>query len=210
MNLAQQAHQQERAAIFQAGAAVREAFFGNSHEAKQRAKSALELSRSRDVEYGAAFALALSGDDLASQALAKDLEKRFPEDTFVKFTYLPIHHARLALNRGDSASALEYLQAASPYDLAITGTWFGFFGNVYAPYVRGQAFLAAHRYTEAAAEFKKILDHPGIVFADPVRALARLQLARALALAGDRIESKKYVRRLFSALERCGLRHPGP
>ena len=39
---------------------------------------------------------------------------------------------------------------------------------------------------EAAAEFQKILDHRGIVGADPIGALARLQLARALALAGDR------------------------
>ena len=51
--------------------------------------------------------------------------------------------------------------------------------------VRGEAHLAAHQGVEAAAEFQKILDHRGIVVSDPVGALARLQLGRAFALAGD-------------------------
>jgi hypothetical protein len=51
-------------------------------------EEALKLSRSRDVEYGAAFALALSGDNVGSEHLVKDLQKRSPEDTCVKFTYL--------------------------------------------------------------------------------------------------------------------------
>ena len=190
MNLSEQAHQQEKAAMFEAGAAVREALFGNSREARQAAKAALAISQSRDVEYGAAFALAVSGDEKDSEALAKDLERRFPEDTAVKFTYLPIHRALLALNHNDPSAAIEYLQAAGPYDLAIPGSWYGLFGILYAPYVRGQAFLAAQRYTEAAAEFRTILDHPGIVFTDPVRVAGRLQLARALALAGDRAKAR--------------------
>ena len=185
-----QAHQPERAAMYEAAAAVREAFFGNASEARQRAAAALELSKSRDVEYGAAFALAFSGDIPGSQPLAGDLEKRFPEDTFARFTYLPIHRALVALNRGNPSAAIEELQIAAPYELATPGTWFAFFGIVYAPYVRGQAYLSAHRYTEAAGEFRKILDHPGIVFADPVRVVALLQLSRALAAAGDGIKAK--------------------
>jgi serine/threonine protein kinase/tetratricopeptide (TPR) repeat protein len=189
-DLARQAHQQDRAGMFEAIAAVREAFFGNASAARQGARAALELSKSRDVEYGAAFALAVSGDDRGSRSLAKDLEKRFPEDTCVRFTYLPIVRSLLALNQKDSSSALAYLEVAAPYDLAIPGSWFGFFGNLYAPYVRGQAFLAAHRYTEATAELQKILDHPGIVFTDPVRAVTLLQLGRALASAGDRMKAR--------------------
>ena len=62
VDLAQQAGQRERAALYEAGAALREAFFGNAPEARRSAMAALELSKDRDVEYGAAFALALSGD----------------------------------------------------------------------------------------------------------------------------------------------------
>lgn len=40
------------------------------------------------------------------------------------------------------------------------------------------------------AEFQKMLDHAGIVFTDPVRAVARLQLGRALASAGDRMKAR--------------------
>ena len=64
VDLAQQAAQRERAALYEAGAALREAFFGNASEARRSAMAALELSKGRDVEYGAAFALALSGDSV--------------------------------------------------------------------------------------------------------------------------------------------------
>jgi eukaryotic-like serine/threonine-protein kinase len=185
VDMERQAHQPERAAMYEAAAAVREAFFGNASEALARAKAALEISKSRDVEYGAAFALAFTGDIAGSQPLADDLEKRFPEDTMVRFTYLPIHRALVALSQDNSSAAIEQLQVAAPYDLAIPGSWFAFFGNMYAPYVRGQAYLSAHRYGEAVSEFQKLLDHPGIVFTDPVRAAALLQRGRALRAAGD-------------------------
>ena len=176
--------------MFQTGAAVRDAFFGNMPEARRAAKAALELSKSRDVEYGASFALAIAGDAAAAQNLSVDLERQFPEDTCVRFTYLPINRALLALNNHDAASAIEQLQPAAPYELGVPCSWFGFFGNLYAPYVRGQAYLAAHRYAEAAGEFRKILDHPGIVFTDPVHVAAKLQLARALLGAGDTARAK--------------------
>jgi eukaryotic-like serine/threonine-protein kinase len=169
---------------------VREAFFGNAAEAKRSVTAALALSRARDVEYGAAFALAILADSDQAQTLAGDLEKRFPEDTNVKFAYLPILRALLALGRGDSSKAIEQLQTSTPYELGIPGSWAAFFGNLYPIYVRGEAYLAAHRNAEAAAEFQKILAHPGIVFADPVGALARLQLSRAFAFAGDHTRAK--------------------
>jgi serine/threonine protein kinase/Flp pilus assembly protein TadD len=185
-DLAQQAHQPERTAMYQAGAAVREAFFGNTAEAKRSAAAALEISKSRDVVFGATFALALAGSVAEAEARAGDLKQRFPEDTFVKFSCLPEIGALAALRRGDTAAALELLRTSAPYDLAVPGSAFGFFGNLYPVYVRGLAYLDAHRYSDAVAEFQKILDHRGIVFADPVGAMARVQLARALAGSGDK------------------------
>ena len=67
---------------------------------------------------------------------------------------------------------------------------FAKFGGLYTVYVRGQAYLAAGRGQEAAAEFQKILDHRGIVLADPVGALAHLQLGRAYVVSGDRIKAR--------------------
>jgi tetratricopeptide (TPR) repeat protein len=191
VELAQQADHAEKAAIYEAGAAVREAFLGNAPEARQSATAALELSKNRDVGYGAAFALALSGDSSRPQTLADDLEKRFPEDTEVRFTYVPTLRAVLALNNGEPQKAIELLQTTLPYDFAVPGTGgFGFFGFMYPVYVRGEGYLTAHRYAEAAAEFRKILDHRGLLFADPVGAVARWQLGKALALSGDTAKAK--------------------
>jgi hypothetical protein len=83
------------------------------------------------------------------------------------------------------------MQASARFDLAMHGLAFnGFFGALHAVYVRGLAHLAAQQPVEAAAEFQKILEHRGIVLGDPMGAMARLQLARALALSGDSVKSK--------------------
>jgi eukaryotic-like serine/threonine-protein kinase len=189
--LAQQAGQQEEAALFEAAAALREGFFGNSLAARRRATKVLELSRDREAEYGAAFALALARDTSRSEELANDLQKRFPDDTSVKFSYLPALRALIALNHAEAAKAIELLQVAVPYELgAPHSSMHGFFGALYPVYVRGEAYLAAHQGTEAVAEFQKILDHRTIVASDPIGALARLQLGRAYALSGDTAKAK--------------------
>jgi tetratricopeptide (TPR) repeat protein len=184
--LAQQAGDHEAAAIYMSAEAVCEAHVGNAAEAKRRAAAALKLAKGRDVEYSAAFALALSGDPSASQRLAVDLENRFPEDTPVQFEYLPTLRALSALTHGAPLDAVEQLERARPYDLALPGTaFFAKFGGLYPAYIRGQSYLAAGRGQEAAAEFQKVLNHRGIVYADPVGVLARLQLGRAYAASGD-------------------------
>ena len=189
--LAQQAGHGERAALFEIGAALREAFLGNATAARQRAATALALARDREVEYGAALALALAGSSSRAQALADDLEKNFPEDTSVRFSYLPVLRAILALNRRQPSKAIEVLESAAPYELGTPRSNLqGFFGALYPVYVRGQAYLSAHQGAEAAAEFQKIIDHRGILVSDPVGALARLQLARAFVLSGDTAKAK--------------------
>jgi DNA-binding winged helix-turn-helix (wHTH) protein/tetratricopeptide (TPR) repeat protein len=188
---AQQAGQPERASLWAAGATVREALFGNKDAAAGWAHSALELSKDREVEYGAALASAICGESPRAEALADEMEKRFPEDSSVRFNYLPTIRAILALNRGDPQAALELLKLAEPHELGIPlSAVSGLFGALYPIYVRGQAYLAANKPAEAAAEFHKILHHRGIVVSDPIGALARLQLSRAYALSGDNVKAK--------------------
>src|SRR4029450_9596863 len=108
----------------------------------------------RDVEYASALALGLAGDSSRSEALADDLDKRFPEDTFVRFTYLPVLRALSALHRGQPAKSVEQLQTALRHELAVNGLNVQFYlGGLHSAYVRGEAFVAAHRYAEAASEF---------------------------------------------------------
>jgi eukaryotic-like serine/threonine-protein kinase len=193
VDLALQGAEREAAATYQAARAVWEAVCGNAAEAKRNAMAALALSNGRDVKYMGALALALSGDSSRSQPLADDLEERFPEDTFAKFTYVPVLRGLSALDRKKATDSIEQLQIALPYELAVNGLNFNhsYLGGLHSAYVRGEALIAAHRYAEAAAEFQKILDHRGIVGADPIGALAHLQLGRTFALAGDKVKAKR-------------------
>ena len=191
VNLARQEGAREPAATYLAVEAVWQALYGNAAEARKNAAAALALSNGRDVEYAAALALGFAGDASRSEALAADLEKRFPEDTFARFTYVPVLRALAALGRGRPTDSLEQLQITLPYELAVNGLDINLYlGGLHSAYVRGEAFIAAHRYAEAAAEFQKILDHRGIVGADPIGALAHLQLGRVFALSGDKIKAK--------------------
>jgi eukaryotic-like serine/threonine-protein kinase len=89
------------------------------------------------------------------------------------------------LEQSPFLSLIETLQAAAPYEL---GSPFGV--GLYPVYVRGQAYLAAHRGFEAAGEFEKIIEHRGVVVNRPTGALAHLGLARAYALQGNTAKAK--------------------
>jgi tetratricopeptide (TPR) repeat protein len=193
VELAQRSDRRERAGLFEAGRAVWEAFYGNAPAARLSAAKALDLGRGgREVNYAAAFALALAGDLPQSRALAEGLAREFPEDTSVQSMYLPTLRALFSLNAHDPAAAIQSLQIASRYDLALGAVGFvGRFGGLYPIYVRGLAYLAARQPAEAAAEFQRILDHRSIVLVDPMDAMARLQLARALVLSGDTAKAKR-------------------
>jgi tetratricopeptide (TPR) repeat protein len=191
---AQESGRRERGGLFEAATAVWEAFYGNGAAARQSATRALELGKGgREVEYAAAFALTLAGDLPQARVLAQELAREFPEDTSVPFMYLPALQALFSLNTPtpDAAAAIQALQPASRHALALGRIGFvGRFGGLYPIYVRGLAYLAARQPAEAAAEFHRILDHRSIVLVDPMDALARLQLARALALSGDVVKAK--------------------
>jgi eukaryotic-like serine/threonine-protein kinase len=103
---AERAQEKEAAATHFALSGLREALFGNFAEARRRATLAIERSTGRDAQYGAALALAYTGDDKRAQELTDDLGKRFPEDTIVQFNYLPTLRAKLAVNRGNVSGPL--------------------------------------------------------------------------------------------------------
>jgi tetratricopeptide (TPR) repeat protein len=186
VDLSDTARQPELAAMFQAAPAVWHALVGDVAEARRNAALALDMSTGRDVSYAAAFALAQTGELSRSQALLKDLEARFPEDTTVNISYLPALRGLIALKQGKLADAPTGLEPALANEFALPATAFtASFGSLYPAYVRGLTFMAARKPAEAVVEFRKIINRRGLVMEDPIDAVARLQLARALAASGD-------------------------
>ena len=199
VKLSRQANLPERAAQFAGARAAWSALIGARTEAKSSAQEAL-LHRSRDADYGPAFALALLGDSQAHRIEA-DLAKKYPDDTSVQFSYLPALKALEALNQGDPAKALKMTDDAAPYDLAVPGTAFytgAFFGALYPVYVRGLAYSRMGRHGDAAAQFQNIVDHSYITLNDPIGTMARLQLARELSASGDRAKSAAVYKDLLT------------
>jgi serine/threonine protein kinase/tetratricopeptide (TPR) repeat protein len=195
---AARAGEAEMAAGCESAAALWEALYGNASEARQRVNGTLAESNGRDAQYAAALALALIRDSAGAQVLADDLQKRFPEDTVVRFNYLPTLRAQIDLIlSNDGAKAEEALAATPPYELGIPGGS-TFWMNLYPVYVRGEAFLAARQGTQAAAEFQKIIDWQGVVVNEPIAALAHLGLARSYALAGNPPKSKAAYQDFFT------------
>ena len=187
-NSARRAGENEASATYENVAGLREGLFGNTDKAREQIRAARPLPSEGDPYYGFALALAYAGNANGVQRLVADFNKRFPEETTVQ--YLPTLRAKLALMHSNPQQALSDLELAAPYELGTPAIGFYNWPNLYPVYVRGEAYLAARKGSEAAAEFQKILDHRGIVLNEPIGALAHLQLGRAYALQGDTAKSR--------------------
>ena len=172
----------ENAALWQAIAAQREAAIGDDTPARENATAALKLvPGSEGVQSEAALALAMAGDVAQAESLAEALGKRLPLDTQVQSLWLPAIQAQVALDRKNSAEALNVLERALPFELAQIPFDVSM-SCLYPAYVRGEAYLAGGQGRAAAAEFEKIIDHSGVVWNCWTGALAHLGLARANAM----------------------------
>lgn len=190
----------EQAGRWETEAALREALSGNSTEARTQVAAALAQSKDRDLEYGAALALAYVKEVAKAETLADDLAKRFPEDTLVQFNYLPTIRAEISLSRNEPAAAVETLRAALPYEFGNTGTSDL---ALYPVYVRGEAYLAWHQGAHAVAEFQKILDHRGVVQLEPIGSLAQLRMAQAYAEQKDNVDARVAYQDFFVLWKDC-------
>jgi tetratricopeptide (TPR) repeat protein len=184
----------ETAALWQVNAALRLAEVGNIPLATQEATSALALSSGRQVTVIAAFVLARAGDRPRAEKLIKELQKDYPTETLMRLYWLPTIRAAMELHGGDATQALKELDITAPYELGAAGT---FINYLYPAYVRGQVYLLAHNPDAAAAEFQKLLDHSGIVSNFVTGALAREQLGRAYAMAGNTGKAKAAYQEFF-------------
>jgi len=183
MSSAGQNDARETAAGYEARMALGEVESGMREQARSDAYAAMKLASNRDVLERAAVALASAGDTAAAEKLAAELDRTFPLDTLVQRYWLPAIGAAVALQRKDPGKAIELLETSTPIEL-------GDNGNLIPAYLRGKAYIQLRDKNAAAAEFQKLIDHRGLVGNFALGALARLQLARACALAGEKTRAK--------------------
>jgi eukaryotic-like serine/threonine-protein kinase len=158
---------------------MKEAEVGDEGGARRDAAAALaNSSASLSARANAAYALARAGDAARAESIIAQLAKDNPSNTLLNSFDLPVTRATLEIGRNNPAKAIELLQPVIPFDLANQR-------SMLSTYQRGRAYLALHKGNEAAAEFQKIVDHPGVVLNSITGALAKLGLARAYAVEGD-------------------------
>lgn len=196
----------ETAAGWQLQEALREAEIGNPGSARKLAAKALTLSSGRDVEVLAALAFARAGDGVYAQKLANTFEREFPLNTMIQGYWLPIIRAAIAIESGNAQQAVAALQAASPYELGSPAELP--YAPMYPAYLRGIAYNRAGQPQQAAAEFRKMLDHHSIMGNSVLGPLARLHLARTQALNGDLSSARKSYQDFFALWKDADLGIP--
>ncbi len=172
----------EAAADYLAEAGLREAEIGSQAQARQYVNQALKLSPGLDVRTLSALTFARIGDLPRAQSLAEELGKQYPVNTFLQNYWLPAIHAQVELNQGNWQKAIDTLALTSRLESAWPTTIT--VATFYPAYIRGECYLAGNQGANAAMEFQKLLDHPGLVLNHPLHALSHLQLGRAYASAG--------------------------
>ena len=173
------------------GRAVLEADLGACELARQDAMG-LGSSPGRVASALAGFAFATCGEAKRAEALATDLNKKYPLETFAQNVDIPQIRAREDLQRGDGSKTIDGLRSAESYE-------FGYAAFGVPPYLRGLAYLKMKQGRQAAAEFQKIVDHKGTMGASPYLSLAKLGLGRAYALSGDPAKARTAYQDFFAA-----------
>jgi DNA-binding winged helix-turn-helix (wHTH) protein/tetratricopeptide (TPR) repeat protein len=135
------------------------------------------------------FTLAEIGDTARAEALLRHDLAKSPTDTLLTQVFAPEQRAAAALRQGRPVEALKALRSTLPYDLRTYDV----------PYLRGRAYLAEGDGAQAAAEFQKILENPGVEPVSEHYPLAELGLARAFRIQRDVAASRGAYQRFFIA-----------
>jgi serine/threonine protein kinase/Flp pilus assembly protein TadD len=191
IDLAKRGGLNEVASQFMARAALRAAVTGGCPQVKDDVAGAVALSKSNTTAIEGALALAVCGDAGQAASIIEEQSKRYPKDTLLNSVWLPTVRAIAEVRRDNPAQAVRLLEAARRYEM-------GYAAGYWPIYVRGLAYLKERAGVAAAAEFQKILDNRGININSNLWPLARLGLARALAMAGDNAKSRGEYEAFFN------------
>jgi tetratricopeptide (TPR) repeat protein len=160
-------------------------------QAKDNAKAAMALFRGQLGLPNAALIYAACNDASQAQELFDEARAANPKNTVLTSIGVPMLRAVIEKTRGNFDEALQLLEPLRSYEGgAITGLG--------PNYLRGYCYLQQRRGNEAIAEFKKIIDNPGIDPFSPARPLAHLGLARAAVVNGDTAGARKAYQDFFA------------
>jgi DNA-binding winged helix-turn-helix (wHTH) protein/tetratricopeptide (TPR) repeat protein len=169
-----------------------EADIGRSYPARQDALSGLQLApHSATIRAAAAYIFARIGDIPRAQAEAANVHALSPRNTILNSAMLAVVRSQIRLEQHDSEAAIQALEETRPYDLNA-------FMGLTPAYNRGLSYLEARHWDQAAREFQHVLDHASISPNSPYIVLARLELGRALQLAGDRPGAERHYQQVAS------------
>jgi serine/threonine protein kinase/Tfp pilus assembly protein PilF len=174
-----------------------EAELGYTAEAKPIAAKALVMAQDRGARSGIMALLARIGDAGAAEKMATELSREFPDDTMQNSVWIPIARSFTEIRRNNGAKAVALLESAHEYEMGQGPSSCNYWAN----YVRAEGYLTAHDGPNAAAEYQKILDHPGVEAVSPLYALAHLGLGRAYTLQGDSAKAKTAYQDFLAAMK---------
>jgi len=166
-----------------------EADVGNTDVALQFVKEVWTNPKNTDyIEATVALTFALLGNQSEAQNLIDKMSRESPLDTVAQNYTLPTIRAVVELKSNNPAKAIDLLRVTEPYELADLPMPPN---ALYPAYVRGLAYLQLGLGRQAAAEFQKLIDRPGVAQLHHQGALARLQLGRAQVMMGDKAAALK-------------------
>jgi len=176
---------------FRSTAAVIHALFGNTPRATALVSEALKTERTRNTLVDGAFVYAHANDVATMESLISELNAKFPNDAFLAKLSIPLIRSMVALHRKQPEEVLKLLQESAP------------FRSVEIDYARGLAHAQAGRHQEAIAEFRKVLDNPGLALSSAPLTfqLAQLHTARSLAAQGDVAKARESYEQFLSSFK---------
>jgi hypothetical protein len=169
---------------------LNELLAGYGAQAESKARDALRQNRlNNNVANNVAVTAALAGEIDGIRAL-EDIAKEFPEDTLLNGIDIPTAKAAYEVHSGDAAKAIPLLKPVDHFEPSAR--------SLLAIYLRGQAYLKSKSGPEAGTEFQKILGNRGVVLRSVLYPLSHLGLARAYALAGDKVKARHSYEEFFA------------
>jgi len=186
-----QANLAETSGFYSAQDAESHAVVGQCADARNEAAAAIRLSRDNATVASAGRALAWCGAGADASNLLADLTQRFPDAILTTHLVQPVIAAAVAVRSARPADALTLLEPVRRFDHSPVAQF-------WPAYLRGEALRSLGRQSEAADEFRSIVDHRGEVPDSPLYPLAHLGLARALASAGDLAGARQAYLKFFT------------